>query len=51
MGGGYVPAVLFKLLGFISAVEEPALKELDSNHSEDEHEEHVYNENIEDIFE
>lgn len=51
MEATYIPAIFCKLLGLISAVEELAFKELDSHHSKDEHEEHIHNENIEDIFE
>lgn len=45
-----VPAVLFKTLGLISAVEEFTLKELHCNNREDEHEEDVNNEDVENIL-
>lgn len=49
--GIYILAILFKFLGLISAEEELALEELDSHHSKDEHEEHIDNEDVQDIFE
>lgn len=45
-----IPAVLLQLLWLISAVEEPAFEELHSNDSKNEHEEHVNDEDIEDIL-
>lgn len=44
------PAIPLKLLGFISTVEETALKELHSHHSKDEHEQHVDNEDVQNIL-
>lgn len=44
------PAIPLKLLGFISTVEETALKELHSHHSKDEHEQHVDNEDVQHVL-
>jgi len=44
------PAVPLKLFGLISAVKEAALEELHGHHSEDEHEEHVDNQDIQYIL-
>lgn len=45
-----VPAVLLQGLGLIGTVEELPLKELNSNHGEDEHEEDVDDEDVEDVL-
>lgn len=46
----FLPAVPLQLLGLISAIEELPLEELHSNDSKYEHEEHVDDEDIEDIL-
>lgn len=45
------PTVSLEFLGLICAVKELALEELHSHHSKDEHEEHVHNEDVEDVLE
>lgn len=45
-----VPAVFLQLLGLVCAVEEAALEELHGDDSEDEHEEHVNDEDVEDVL-
>lgn len=44
------PAVALKLFGFVRAIEETALKELHGNHSKDEHEEHVDDQDVQHIL-
>lgn len=44
------PAVTLKLFGFIRAVEEASFEELHSHHGEDEHEEHVDNQDVQHVF-
>lgn len=45
-----VPAVFLQGLGLVTAVEKFPLKELNSNHSKDEHEEDVDDEDVEDVL-
>lgn len=45
-----LPAVLLQLLRLIGAVEESAFEELHSNDGKNEHEEHVNDEDIEDVL-
>lgn len=46
----YLPAVTGKLFRLIGAVEESSLKQLYGHHSEDEHEQHVDNEDVQHIL-
>lgn len=48
---GHLHAVLLRVLGAVSAVEELALEELHGDDGEDEHEELVDNEDVEDVLE
>lgn len=48
---GDPPTVFFKLLGLVGAVEELPLEELHGHHGEDEHEEHVHDEDVENVLE
>lgn len=45
-----VPAVFLQTFGLVGAVEEFALKELHSDNSEDEHEEHVDDEDVQNVL-
>lgn len=45
------PAVFLELLGLVGAVEKLPLKELHGHDSKDEHEQHVDDEDVEDILE
>lgn len=44
------PAVALKLFGFICAKEKPPLEQLDSHHGEDEHEEHVDDQDVQHVL-
>lgn len=44
------PAVALKLFGFVRAVEKSAFEKLHGHHSEDEHEEHVDNQDVQHIL-
>lgn len=50
-GSGDPPTVFFKLLGLVGAVEELPLEELHGHHGKDEHEEHVHDEDVENVLE
>ena len=47
---GHLHALLLRVLGAVGAVRELPLEKLNGDHSEDEHEELVDNENVEDVF-
>ena len=46
----YLPTVALKLFGFVTAEEEASFEELHGHHSKDEHEEHVDDQNVQDIL-
>lgn len=45
-----LPAVALQLLGFVRAVEELPFEELHGNDGKDEHEQHVDDQDVEDVF-